>query len=108
MDVIRNFGQAEQMQPQMIYHDTRQSSIYWYHEARIFHPMTERQFGNKFRVGDRVKVQVIYDNNKEKYINLDKMYINLTIAHITTYEEAKTWLGSYNIDDAFTRVLVLE
>lgn len=87
-----------------VYQDTRNSSQHWRQRNRIFHPLTERQFGNRFRVGDRVTMRLINPNNK--------IYIDATILAITSYNTAQTFLDSYNIDNTFawapfTRVLVL-
>jgi hypothetical protein len=107
MDFTHNFGaQPEPVQPHLVYQDTRGTSSHWRSDLRISHPLTEQQFGNKFRVGDSVKMRLLYNNN-------DKMYINLTIMNIISYETAKQVLGSYSPHDAFkgvpfTRVLILE
>ena len=107
MDFTRNFGaQVEPVQPKPIYQDTSDTSSHYRNDLRIWHPLTEHQFGNRFRVGDRVKMRLLYDNN-------DKMYLNLTIVNIIGYQNTKQVLGSYNEGDAFkgspfTRVLVLE
>ena len=106
MDFIRNFGQPQAVQPKLVFQDVRDSSSHYRNDLRIWHPLTEQQFRNNFRVGDRVRVRLLCDNN-------DKTYINLTIVHIMTYETTKSVLGSYNADDGFkgapfTRVLVLE
>ena len=87
-----------------VYQDTRNSSPIWRQRNRIFHPLTEGQFGNRFRVGDRVTMRLINPNNKN--------YIDATIVGITSYHSAQTFLGSYNIDNTFayapfTRVLIL-
>jgi hypothetical protein len=91
-------------QPKLVYQDTKNSSPNWRQTDRILHPLTENQFLNKFRVGDRVKMRVIYPETKG--------YINATIVNIVGYHGAQQWLGQYNIDNAFkgvpfSRVLVL-
>jgi len=88
-----------------VYQDTRNTSEIWRERARIFHPLTERQFGNRFNAGDRVTMRLIHPNNKK--------YINATIVRILPYDTTQQWLGSYNIDSSFndvpfTRVLVLQ
>ena len=105
MDYTRNFG-VEPLLPQLIYQDTRNSSSHWRNDVRVWHPLTEHQFGNRFRVGDKVKMRLLYDNN-------DRIYLNLTIVNIIGYQNTKQVLGSYNEGDAFkgspfTRVLILE
>lgn len=87
-----------------VYQDTRNTSPYWRQRNRIVHPLTERQFGNRFRVGDRVTMRLLNPNNK--------IYIDGTITHILSYNTAQAWMGSYNIDNTFagapfTRVLVI-
>uniref|UniRef100_A0A6C0ANG7 Uncharacterized protein n=1 Tax=viral metagenome TaxID=1070528 RepID=A0A6C0ANG7_9ZZZZ len=109
MDFTRNFGAlAAHLQPKPIYQDTSDTSSHYRNDLRIWHPLTEHQFGNGFRVGDRVMMLLSYDNNDTK-----SKYVNLTVVHIITYETTRSVLGSYNADDAFkgvpfTRVLVLE
>jgi hypothetical protein len=88
-----------------IYQDTRNTSSNWRQNNRIFHPLTQRQFGNRFRVGNRVTMRLIYPPNK--------MYINGAIERIIPYPIAQAWVGSYNIDDTFanepfTHVLVIK
>jgi len=90
--------------PRKVYQDTIHSSPHWRHANRIFQPLTERQFRNKFRVGDRVTIRLKNHNRK--------MYISGLIANILQYDTAVVWLGAYNIDSAFntipfTRVLIL-
>ena len=79
-----------------LYQDTRNTSSHWRQQDRILHPLTERQFGNRFRVGDRVRMQV--------RTRTSKIYITLNIANITTYNTAKQCLGSYNADNTFKGV----
>ena len=108
MDFTRNFtgtGTAP-APPQPLYQDARDSSPHWRPPLRVYHPLIWRQFGNKFRVGDSVRMRVLYSNN-------GRVYTNLNIVNILPYESAKLTLGSYNGDDAFkgepfTHVLVLE
>ena len=95
----------EAVKVRRVYQDTRNSSSIWRQRACIFHPLTERQFLNRFREGDRVTMRIINPNNKK--------YINGTIVRIIPYDTTQQWLGSYNIDSAFndvpfTRVLVLQ
>jgi hypothetical protein len=109
MDFTRNFGaQPDEVLPKPIYQDTTDTSSHYRNDRRIWHPLTEQQFCNNFRVGDSVMMRLSYDNNDTK-----SKYIHLTVIHIITYETTKSVLGSYNADDAFkgspfTRVLVLE
>jgi hypothetical protein len=106
MDFTHNFGaQPEPVHLEVVYQDTRNTSLHWRQDTRIYHPLTEQQFGNRFRVGDRVRMRLTYPNSK--------MYITPTIMNITLYHVAQQVLGSYNIDNAFkgspfTYVLVLE
>jgi len=79
-----------------LYQDTRNTSSHWRQQDRILHPLTERQFGNRFRVGDRVRMQV--------RTRTSKIYITLRIVQIMTYNSVKQCLGSYNADDTFKRV----
>ena len=76
-----------------VYQDTRNTSPHWRTNNRIWHPLTEDQFGNRFRIGDRVTMRVINNTNK--------MYIDATILQIVPYDMTKQWIGSYNIDDSF-------
>jgi len=104
MDYTRNFGFHPRLQD--VYQDTRDTSPYWRNGDRIFHPLTFRQYANKFRVGDRVRMRIIQPNNT-------KLYGTMRIMYFVPYETAKAVLGSYNRDDAFnghpfTHVLVLE
>ena len=107
MDFTHDFGvEAESVPSHLVYQDTRDTSGHWRNDVRIWHPLTQKQFGKKFRVGDRVLMRLLYDNN-------DTTYINLTVVHIMSYETTKQVLGSYNECDAFkgtpfTHVLVLE
>ena len=106
MDFTHNFGaQPQPVQPQMVYQDTRDSSPHWRQDIRIFHPLTEQQFANRFRQGDRVRMRLTYPNSK--------MFITPRIVTIVSYNTAQQVLGSYNADNAFkgvpfTRVLVLD
>jgi len=105
METILN-GDAEYVPlgTKNIYQDARNTSSHWRQQDRILHPLTERQFGNRFRVGDRVRMQL--------RTRTSKIYITLNIAQITTYDTAKQWLHSYNADNTFkgvpfTQTLVL-
>jgi hypothetical protein len=106
MDYTQNFGaQHENVAPRMLYQDARNSSEHWRQHSRTYHPLTERQFENGYRVGEKVKVRVRTHNGT--------VFINATIAHITQYHYVKQVLGSYNLDDSFngapfTHALVLE
>ena len=79
-----------------LYQDTRNTSSHWRQQDRILHPLTERQFRNRFRVGDRVRMQI--------RTRTSKIYITLNIVQITTYNTGKQWLDSYNADDTFKGV----
>ena len=88
-----------------VYQDTRNSSPIWRQNDRIFHPLTEAQFENKFKVGDRVTMELDTPT--------DTIFTDYTVAHIALYKDAEAWMGSYNIDNTFmgtpfTRVLVLK
>uniref|UniRef100_A0A6C0APH4 Uncharacterized protein n=1 Tax=viral metagenome TaxID=1070528 RepID=A0A6C0APH4_9ZZZZ len=53
MDFTHNFGaQPEPVQLQVVYQDTRDTSIHWRQDTRVFHPLTELQFANRFRQGE--------------------------------------------------------
>ena len=89
----------------VVYQDTTHSNPHWRHANRIFQPLTEGQFRNRFRVGDRVTIRLKNHNRK--------MYISGLIANILPYDMAAASLGTYNIDSAFniipyTRVLILD
>ncbi len=88
----------------VVYQDTIHSNPHWRQANRIFQPLTEGQFRNRFRVGDRVTIRLKNHNRK--------MYISGLIANILPYDMAVAWLYAYNIDSAFntipyTRVLIL-
>ena len=90
-----------------VYQDTRYSSTHWRQANRIFHPLTEGQYMDRFRVGDRVTMRLRLNNPNRK------MYISGLITNILPYDMTETHLGAYNIDSAFntipfTRVLVLD
>jgi len=90
--------------PRKVYQDTRNSNPLWRQADRMFHPLTEGQFRNRFRVGDRVTIRIKTHNRKT--------YISGLIKHILTYDFVWAALGQYNIDNSFntipfTRVLVL-
>jgi hypothetical protein len=106
MDYTRNFGAPAPAPLLPVYQDTRNSSPHWRQAVRVYHPLNCRQFGNRFRVGDSVRMRVLYPNN-------GRVYTNLNIVNIIPYEFANLTLGSYNGDDAFkgepfAHVLVLE
>lgn len=103
VSIRMEFNDAVQLR--RVYQDTRNSSSIWRQRTRIFHPLTERQFANRFGQGDRVTMRIINPTNKK--------YINGTIVTILPYDTTQQCLGSYNIDSSFndvpfTRVLVLE
>jgi len=88
----------------LVYQDTINSNPHWRHANRIFQPLTEGQFRNRFSVGDRVTIRLKNHNRK--------MYISGLIVNILAYDTGVAWLGAYNIDSAFnaipyTRVLIL-
>jgi hypothetical protein len=90
--------------PRKVYQDTRNSNPLWRQADRIFQPLTEGQFRNRFRVGNRVNIRLINPNGK--------VYISGLIRHIVPYQVAEAELGAYNIGSTFntipfTRVLVL-
>jgi len=89
----------------VVYQDTIHTNPHWRQANRIFQPLTEGQFRNRFRVGDRVTIRLKNHNRK--------MYISGLIANILAYDTAVAWLDPYNIDSAFntipfTRVLILD
>jgi hypothetical protein len=85
-----------------VYQDTRNSSQLWRQNDRVFHPLTEAQFETGFKAGDRVTMELITPT--------DTLCADYTVAHITSYENAQAWMGSYSmvIDAPFTHVLVLK
>jgi hypothetical protein len=101
-----NFNEIVPIYPRkVVYQDTKNSNPHWRQANRIFQPLTEGQFRNRFRVGDRVTIR-IKDRNR-------RSYISARIANILPYDMAVEWLGAYNIDSAFntipfTRVLILD
>lgn len=100
-----NFNFSETDNPRVVYQDMRNTSPYWRMDRRIIHPLTERQFGKRFRVGDKIKMRLTNPNNK--------MYITATIEAIMPYQFAHDSLGAYNRDSTFknrpfTRVLILK
>jgi len=106
MNFINNFGVNPQVPSfENVYQDISGTSHHWRNATRIWHPLTEQQFGNRFNVGDKVNMQLRYPNtNRQSSV--------ATILVIIPYETAKQVLGSYNIDDSFggapfTHVLVL-
>ena len=103
MNYINNIG-VQPVRPVPVYQDARNSSQHWRQHDRILHPVTHWQFGNKFRVGDRVRMRLITSSSMK--------YADFTIVKIVSYHTAKQYLGSYNADDGFngapfTHVLVL-
>lgn len=95
---------TETITTRCIYQDTKHSSRVWRQSNRIWHPLTQRQFGNRFKVGDKVTMRIINPTRK--------FYISCNIVGISPYYEAEAWLGSYTIDskfkgNPFTHVLVL-
>lgn len=106
MDYTRNFGtQHETAAPRMLYQDATNSSEHWRQHSRTFHPLTERQFENGYRVGEKVKVRV--------RTHTGTVFINATIVNAGKYHAAQQYLGSYNLCDTFngapfTHVLVLD
>ena len=98
---------TETIQTRCIYQDTRHSSSVWRQRACIWHPLTQRQFGNstRFNVGDKVTMRIITPTRK--------YFISCTIVGIIPYYTAEQFLGSYTIDNTFkeipfTHVLVLK
>lgn len=92
MNYINNVG-VQHVRRIRVYQDTRDSSQHWRQEDRIFHPLTQQQFGNRFRVGDRVRMRLVTPTSKK--------YADLTIVKIMTYHEAQVFLGGYSINDTF-------
>ena len=93
------------MENNRVYQDTRNSSQLWRQNDRVFHPLTEGQFENGFKVGDRVTMELVNPT--------DTMSTDYTIIHIASYENAQAWMGSYTNEPTFmgapfTRVLVLK
>jgi hypothetical protein len=89
----------------VVYQDTIHSNPHWRQANRIFQPLTEGQFRNRFGVGDRVTVRLKNHNRK--------MYISARIVNILAYDTGVAWMGTYNVDSAFntipfTRVLILD
>lgn len=89
----------------VVYHDTRNTSPDWHQRNRMVHPLTEHQFGNNFRVGDRVTMQIVDP--------IRTRYISAIIVAITSYDTAQAVLGPYNRDSTsdgapFTRAIVLD
>lgn len=102
--IIMNFNEIFYPR-KVVYQDTINSNPHWREANRIFQPLTEFHFRNRFRVGDRVTIRLKNRNRK--------MYISGRIANILPYDAAVEWLGTYNIDSAFntipfTRVLILD
>ena len=96
---------TEAVNVRRVYQDTRNTSSEWRQNNCIFHPLTQHQFGNRFRVADKVTMRLTNPINK--------LYINGTIERIIPYHIVQAPLGSYNIDDTFagapfTHVLVIK
>ncbi len=52
-----------------LYQDVRNSSSWWRSDNRIFNPLTEGQFRNRFRLGDRVTLRLwLIHPNRQKNI----------------------------------------
>jgi len=88
-----------------VYQDTRNTSQLWRQNDRIFHPLTQAELEKGFKAGDRVTMELVSPT--------DTLCTDYTIAHITSYEDAQSWIGSYTIDNTFmgtpfTHVLVLK
>jgi len=103
MDTVANVEHLP-LSTKIVYQKTRSTSHLWRQQDRIIHPLTEQQFENRFRVGDRVMMRILNPTTK--------VYVNFTIAHIATYNSAKAFLGPYNRSDTFkgfpfTQALVL-
>jgi len=96
---------TEAVNVRRVYQDTRNSSPVWRQNNRIFHPLTQRQFGNRFRIADKLTMRLTNPINK--------ISINGTIERIIPYDIAQAWIGPYNIDHTFggapfTHVLVIK
>ena len=96
---------TETVKTRCVYQDTRNTNSLWRQRACIWHPLTQRQCGNRFKVGDKVTLRIITPTRK--------FYISCTIVHIVPYHTAEQFLGSYTSDNAFkeypfTHVLVLK
>ena len=106
MDYTRNFGtQYETAAPRMLHQDATNSSEHWRQHSRTYHPLTERQFENEYRLGEKVKVRV--------RTHTGTVFINATVVNSDKYHAAQKFLGSYNLGDTFngapfTHVLVLD
>jgi len=90
--------------PRKVYQDTRNSNPLWRQPDLIMQPLTEGQYRDRFRVGERVTIRIKNHNRK--------MYLSGLIKHILPYDITWEALGQYNIDNTlntipFTRVLVL-
>ena len=105
MNFINNIGvQHQPVRHIRVYQDARDSSQHWRQQERIFHPLTQWQFGN-FRVGERVRMRLITPTGTT--------YADLTIVKIVPYHTARQYLGPYNASDTFknnpfTHVLMLK
>jgi hypothetical protein len=97
MNFINNIGvQHQPVRHIRVYQDARDSSQHWRQQDRILHPLTQKQFGNRFRVGDRFRMRLVTPTSTK--------YADLTIVKIVPYYEAQQWIGSYNADDTFKDV----
>jgi hypothetical protein len=95
MDTVAN-AEHLPLSTKIVYQHTRNISPNWRQQDRIFHPLTERQFGNRFRVGDRVIMKILN--------GASKVYVNFTIAYIIPYNSAWSFLGRYNRRNTFKGV----
>ena len=86
----------ETVKLRQLYQNAQDTSPHWRQGNRIYHPLTERQFKNKFKVGDRVTMRLI-DPTK-------KTYITAIIVNIIRYDTCVQFIGQYNIDSAFNQV----
>lgn len=98
-------GEPEINPPKPIYQDMRDSSSVWRTERRVFHPVNASQMAsNSFKPGDKVRLRLTTSTSRD--------YFDLTVLNISDYNNAKTFLGSYNASDSFngekfTHVLIL-
>ena len=104
MNFINNIG-VQPVRHIRVYQDARNTSEHWRQQDRILQPLTHQQFGNKFRVGGRVRMRLGTSTSIK--------YAELTIIKIVPYHTTQQYLGSYNADDGFngapfTHVVVLK
>ena len=98
-------GEPEINPPKGIYQDKRDSSSAWLTKRRVFHPVNAFQMAsNSFKPGDKVRLRLTTSTCRD--------YFDLTVLNISDYNNAKTFLGSYNASDSFngekfTHVLIL-